>query len=89
MHACARSPRHAIHHQEKTWLPPLRCLQRDTPLTVCTQHVVVRHARWGRAQVGPRDGTGGNVWGVSLVPHGCTEESHPELAAIIRSQHKR
>lgn len=31
----------------------------------------------------------GNVWGVSLVPSGLSEESHPELAAIIRSQHKR
>ena len=31
-----------------------------------------------------------NVWGVSLVPSGYgSEESHPELAAIIRSQHKR
>jgi hypothetical protein len=31
----------------------------------------------------------GNVWGVSLVPGGLSEESHPELAAIIRSQNKR
>jgi len=31
----------------------------------------------------------GNVWGVSLVPSGYSEESHPELAAIIKHQHGR
>lgn len=31
----------------------------------------------------------GAVWGVSLVPSGYSEEQHPELAEIIRSQHKR
>jgi hypothetical protein len=29
------------------------------------------------------------VWGVSVVPSGYSEEAHPELADIIRSQHKR
>jgi hypothetical protein len=32
---------------------------------------------------------GGNVWGVSLLPTGMSEESHPELADIIRHQNKR
>jgi hypothetical protein len=54
-------------------------------LTHCLAHTHTPHLS---AQVGARN-SGGNVWGVSLVPTGCTEESHPELAEIIRSQNKR
>ncbi|WIA12477.1 hypothetical protein OEZ85_012512 [Tetradesmus obliquus] len=47
-----------------------------------------RHGEWmpDTLQAGTRRG---DVWGVSLVPSGYSEEAHPELAAIIRSQHKR
>ncbi|KAF6262194.1 hypothetical protein COO60DRAFT_1699466 [Scenedesmus sp. NREL 46B-D3] len=47
-----------------------------------------RHGEWMQdtLQAGTRRG---DVWGVSLVPSGYSEEAHPELANIIRSQHKR
>lgn len=50
-----------------------------------------RHGEWmaETLQVSSRTAAPGNVWGVSLVPTGYSEEQHPDLAAIIKNQNKR
>lgn len=47
-----------------------------------------RHGEWAQVALdaGPKTGVS---WGVTLVPPGYTEEQHPEIADIVRSQNKR
>jgi hypothetical protein len=47
-----------------------------------------RHGEWTSEALdaAPKSGVS---WGVTLVPPGCTEESHPDIADIVRSQNKR
>lgn len=59
-----------------------------------------RHGEWAEAPMPGVRGGGGSAggalggarsgtWGVSLMPPGMEESDHPELAAVIRAQHKR